>query len=185
MKPANQLLKTILSKKIMLSTLALLALILVPLANAADQPAPIVIPNNLSCGVCGMHPAKFVKWQTQIIFTDGVMVPFDGGKDMFKYILNMAKYEPEHTSADIAAIWVKGFDSGKWLNGREAVYVVGSKIMGPMGKELIPFKTDDSARKFKQKNEGMIKHFPEIQIEDIKKLGMGGMKMMGNMKGKM
>ncbi len=185
MKTASQLFKTIISKKLIISTLILLALGLVPLANAAEQPAPMVIPDGLSCGVCGMHPAKFVKWQTQIIFTDGVMVPFDGSKDMFKYILDMAKYEPKHTSDDIAAIWVKGFDSGKWLDGRKAVYVVGSKVMGPMGKELIPFNDGDGAKKFKNRNEGMIKQFGDISIEDIKKLGMGGMKMMGNMKSKM
>ena len=185
MKSAKQLLKTSISNKLIISTLLLLALGLVPLANAAEQPAPMVITNDLSCGVCGMFPAKFVKWQTQIIFTDGVMVPFDGSKDMFKYILEMTKYEPKHTSDDIAAIWVKGFDSGKWLDGRKAVYVVGSKVMGPMGKELIPFNNGESAMKFKKANEGMIKHFADISIEDIKKLGMGGMKMQGKMKGKM
>jgi nitrous oxide reductase accessory protein NosL len=185
MKPANHFLKTLISKELILCSLILLALTLAPRANAADQPAPMVIPEDMSCGVCGMYPAKFVKWQTQIIFTDGVMVPFDGSKDMFKYILNMVKYEQKHTSDDIAAIWVKGFDSGKWLDGRKAVYVVGSKVMGPMGKELIPFNNGDTAGKFKTANEGMIKHFADISMGDIKKLGMGGMKMKGKMKGEM
>ncbi|MEN8135634.1 MAG: nitrous oxide reductase accessory protein NosL [Thermodesulfobacteriota bacterium] len=181
MKRASQIMKMTTSKKLLTSALLLLALALSPLANAADQPAPMAIPDNLSCGVCGMYPAKFVKWQTQIIFTDGVMVPFDGSKDMFKYILNMAKYESKHTSNDIAAIWVKGFNSGKWLDGKTAVYVVGSKVMGPMGKELIPFNNGDAAKKFKAANEGMIKQFADISMGDIKKLGMGGMKMKGKM----
>jgi nitrous oxide reductase accessory protein NosL len=104
---------------------------------------------------------------------------------MFKYILNMVKYEQKHTSDDIAAIWVKDFASGKWLDGRKAVYVVGSKVMGPMGKELIPFNNGGAAGQFKTANEGMIKHFADISMGDIKKLGMGGMKMKGKMKGEM
>lgn len=185
MKTASQFIKTTLSKKLLISALVMLALALGSLANAADQPAPMVITEDMSCGVCGMYPAKFVKWQTQIIFTDGAMVPFDGSKDMFKYILNMAKYDKKHSRNDIAAIWVKGFDSGKWLDGRKAAYVVGSKVMGPMGKELIPFNNGDGAGKFKTANDGMIKHFADISMGDIKKLGMGGMKMKGKMKGKM
>ncbi len=185
MRTTRQFIKTTTSRKLLISTLLMLVLTLGSLAHAADQPAPMVIPEDMSCGVCGMYPAKFVKWQTQIIFTDGVMVPFDGSKDMFKYILNMAKYDKKHSRNDIAAIWVKGFDSGKWLDGNKAVYVVGSKVMGPMGKELIPFNNGDDAKKFKAANEGMIKNFTDISMDNIKKLGMGGMKMKGKMKGKM
>jgi nitrous oxide reductase accessory protein NosL len=132
-----------------------------------------------------MYPAKFVKWQTQIIFNDGKMVPFDGGKDMFKFILDMAEYDAAHSRDDIAAIWVKGFDTEQWLDGRKATYVVGSKVMGPMGLELIPFESEDSAGDFKKANEGMIRYFNDISMDDVKKLGMGGMKMKGDMPGKM
>ena len=63
--------------------------------------------------------------------------------------------------------------------------MVDSKSMGPIDKELSPFNDGDGAEKFKNTNEGMIKQFADISIEDIKKLGMGGMKMQGKMKGKM
>ena len=147
------------------------------MAIAAEKPAPQPIPDNMSCGVCGMYPAKFVKWQTQIIFKDGAMVPFDGAKDMFKYILNMKKHDKKHTSKDIAAIWVKDFNSGKWLDGTAVSYVVGSKEMGPMGKELIPFDDPTEALSFKKEKSGMIMNYDDVTIDDIKKLG--GMKMKG------
>jgi nitrous oxide reductase accessory protein NosL len=186
MKSGRQFRKMTIANKLLLSALLLImSLALVPAANAADQPAPQVITEAMSCGVCGMFPARFGKWQTQIIFTDGVMVPFDGCKDMFKYILDMAKYDPKHTSDDIAAIWTRDFKSGAWLDGRKAVYVIGSRVMGPMGEELVPFRTDDDAGNFKTVNGGMIKHYTDISMGEIEKLGMGGMMKKGMMKGKM
>ena len=166
--------------KILQIALTIAILAASPLAIADDLPGPMTIQEDFSCGVCGMHPAKFIKWQTQIIFTDGSMVPFDGGKDLFKYMFNMAKYSKIHNRDDIAAIWVRDFDSGKWANGRDTVYVIGSKVMGPMGKELIPFSDGHSAGKFKIANDGVIKLFNDISKRDIKKLG-GGMKMKKKM----
>ena len=166
-----------------MTILILLVLMTGPTANAADHPAPKIIPEEMSCGVCGMYPAKYIKWQSQIIFTDGSMVPFDGCKDMFKFILNMSEYDHKHSRDNITAIWVKDFESGEWLDGNKAVYVIGSKMMGPMGVELIPFSNKTNAMKFKSANEGMIKTLADISMEDIKKLGMGGMGMKGMKKG--
>lgn len=146
-------------------------------AIAGDKHPPQTIPDDMSCGVCGMFPAKFAKWQTQIIFTDGTMVPFDGAKDMFKYVLNTAKYNKKHTKKNITAIWVKDFNNGKWLNGKAVSYVVGSSEMGPMGKELIPFGDPTEALTFKKGKSGMIMNYDDVTMEDIKKLGMGGKKM--------
>lgn len=181
MQPAGQLKKKAILKKLLLGAVLLLAMALGTPATAADQPTPLTITEDLSCGVCGMHPAKFGKWQTQIIFTDGAMVPFDGGKDMFRFIFEMAKYEPKHTRADIAAIWVRDFAGGAWLDGGKAIYVLASKVMGPMGKELIPFADNDAAGEFKKANGGTSKPFAAITLADIDQLDMGGMMKKGKM----
>lgn len=170
---------------LLMSVLVLLTMLPGAKAKAAEHPDPLEISEDMSCGVCGMYPARFVKWQTEIIFTDGVMVPFDGGKDMFKYIFNMAQYDQKHNRDDIAAIWVKDFARGEWIDGRKAVYVVGSAVMGPMGKELIPFSDGMVAGEFKIANDGIVKNFSDISLDDLKKLGMGGMKMQGKMGGGM
>lgn len=148
-------------------------------AGAAGKPQPQVISDKMSCGVCGMYPARFLEWQTQVIFKDGLMVPFDGCKDMFKYLLNMAAYNKEQTRSAVAAIWVKSHDSGSWLEGEAAYYVLGSSAMGPMGSELVPFASAAAAKEFQGKNGGTVSRFSEITLEVINKLGMGGMKMGG------
>ena len=149
----------------------------------ASANGPLVIPADTSCGVCGMFPAKYPMWQTQIVFSDGKMVPFDGAKDMFKYLLMMGKYDKAHARKDVAAIWVKDFSNGSWFNAEKATFVVASKQMGPMGKELIPFENPKDAEAFYATNGGTIHGFDKINMEMVGKLGMGGMKM--KMKGKM
>ena len=44
-----------------------------------------------TCPVCGMFVAKYPEWIATIVFGDGTAVHFDGAKDMFKYLLDMAK----------------------------------------------------------------------------------------------
>lgn len=150
-------------------------------AATSAAEGPMAIPAELSCGVCGMFPARYPQWQSQVIFSDGKMVPFDGCKDMFKYLLMMSKFDQDHTRNDVATIWVKDFNNGSWFNGEKATYVVGSEQMGPMGKELIPFETQESAEKFQAENGGTIHSFTEINMEMVGKLGMGGMMMKGQM----
>jgi nitrous oxide reductase accessory protein NosL len=46
---------------------------------------------------------------------------------------------------------------------KEAIYVLGSNVFGPMGNELIPFKSKKSAKTFMQEHNGKaILMFDEI-----------------------
>ena len=146
--------------------------------QAAVQP-PQVIPDNISCGKCGMAPARYPKWQTQIVFTDGSMTPFDGCKCMFGYLFHMGQYDTKHTTDDMAAVWVKDFHSGDWIQAADAHYVVGSDVMGPMGKELIPFGAHADAMAFQTENGGTLTEYDSISMETLKPL-MHGMKMSGH-----
>jgi copper chaperone NosL len=131
----------------------LLLLALVPVLSASDtspaQPGPKV-----KCPVCGMFVAKYPDWVASLEFADGSTVFFDGVKDMMKYYFNMAKYAPGKTAADIRAFHVTDYYRLELVDGRTAFYVVGSDIYGPMGKELIPFEKEDSAKEFMQDHKG-------------------------------
>ncbi len=142
--------------------------------------APQVIPEDLSCGKCGMFPAKYPQWQSQIVFADGKIAAFDGCKCMFGYIFNMEKLDPQHTRESMAAIWVRDFKSGEWVNARNARYVIGSDTMGPMGKELIPFANNIDAESFHQEHGGELASFDAISMATLKPL-MGKMHMKNKM----
>lgn len=138
---------------------------------------PMAIPENVSCGKCGMFPANYPRWQSQIIFKDGKMTPFDGCKCMFNFLFGMNEFDKTHSNDDVSVIWVKDFNSGSWINAADAYFVVGSNMMGPMGKELIPFADQVSAMKFHQEQGGNMMMYSQITPEVLKTLGMGGMKM--------
>ncbi len=132
---------------------------------------PVKISGNTRCPVCGMYPARYAKWHTQILFDDGGYRAFDGPNDMFKYLSDMAKYEKQYGLGDIAAIYVKDFGNGKWLDAKKAFFVIDSKISGPMGKELIPFKDHKQAVKIANAGGGRVARYSEINPEMIQSAG--------------
>ena len=57
------------------------------------------------------------------------------------------------------------------IDAGTAVYVVGSNVFGPMGRELIPFKTPEAAEEFKKDHGGKsILTFEQINPAVLKKL---------------
>jgi nitrous oxide reductase accessory protein NosL len=151
-----------------------------PTAKVSSQVTvkqPMEIPENVSCGKCGMYPAQYPRWQSQIIFKDVTMTPFDGCKCMFNFLFTMDKFDKAHSRDDVLVVWVKDFDSGTWINAVDAYYVVGSNEMGPMGKELIPFGDNAAAMKFQELQGGTIMEYAEITVDVLKTLGKGGMQM--------
>lgn len=139
---------------------------------------PKVIAADVSCGKCGMYPANYPRWQSQIVFKDGSMTPFDGCKCMFNFMNSMDQYDKVHSWDDVTGVLVKDFNNGKWINAADAHFVVGSKMMGPMGKELIPFTDRAAAMKFHQEQGGNMMKYAEITPEVLKSL-MGDMKKHG------
>jgi len=149
------------------------------LALAASQEPP-AITEGMGCAACGMYPYRYPQWQSQVVFTDGTVAAFDGCKCMFRFLLNMQKFAPERKVEQVTTVWVKDFKTGTWLDGKTAHYVIDSKEMGPMGKELIPFATRAAAEEFQKANGGAIETYANISMATIKPL-MGGMHMQMNM----
>jgi copper chaperone NosL len=142
------------------------------LAGQENSPAPMTISDDLRCPVCGMYPAKFEKWQSQVVFKNGDIRAFAACKDLYKYLLDMGKYEKEISAADIAVIYVKDFSDGAWVNGKAAHYVSASNVMGPMGKDLIPFADIVQATEFAKSNGGHIVNHSQVDMKLIHSLGM-------------
>lgn len=149
------------------------ALALVSLGTHADAApekdvfAPREIAADAPCGKCGMFPARYPQWQSQIVFSDGTMTPFDGCKCMFGFLFNMEKYDPAHTPEDIARIWVRDFNSGDWIEADQAHYVIGGTVTGPMGKELIPFREKSSAEAFRKVHGGQFSSFEAVNVDTL------------------
>lgn len=124
-----------------------------PAGSKPASPAKQAVPKG-SCAVCGMYVANFPDWAASLSFKDGSEAWFDGSKDLFTFLLNLRQYAPKRNASDLAEIRVKDYYGLKLIDGRKAFYVLGSNVMGPMGKELVPFATEAAARDFLKDHRG-------------------------------
>ena len=122
----------------------------------------IEITKDDKCPICGMFVYKYKKWAAQIYYGD-THYTFDGVKDMMKYyFLN---------TDNISKILVTDYYSQDVINAHKAYFVVGSDVYGPMGDELIPFKSRSEAEVFSIDHKALkILKFSEINKKEIYKL---------------
>lgn len=98
------------------------------------------------CPVCGMFVSKYPEWIAAVRLPDGLWLYFDGAKDGFTFLKNPGKYRPR--SGVPTAAFVRDYYRLEWVDIHQAWFVQGSKVLGPMGEELVPFATEAGARAF-------------------------------------
>ena len=127
-------------------------------AKAAGR--EIEVPKEAKCPVCGMFVSKYPKWAA-LMTIEGKKYYFDGVKDMMKYYIFDADFPYDRNR--INSMLVTDFYTLESLPAREAFYVTGSSVYGPMGNELIPFRSLKDAKNFKRDHKGeKIVRFDEI-----------------------
>jgi copper chaperone NosL len=148
--------------------LAAAAVILFCISALSYAGEPVKPKARDKCPVCGMFVAPHTQWIAEITFKDGTYEVFDGPKDMLRYYFNISKYSKNKTIKDISEMFVTEYYSTKMMRAREVFFVVGSDVMGPMGRELIPVKGAQEARTFMRDHRGKkIFKFEEIKAADI------------------
>ena len=137
---------------------------------SADK-GTLSVPAKTKCPVCGMFVSKYPDWTATARFKDGSTHYFDGPKDLLSYFLDPVGFTPGKRQADITTLNVKEYYSLEMIDPKSAFFVVGSDVYGPMGSELIPFKTEKDAASFKADHKGKrIIRFNEITKQLIKTL---------------
>lgn len=117
----------------------------------AAHPAPAAKDK---CPICGMFVSKYPDWIAVVVFKDSSSLFFDGAKDFFTYYNNMPKYTPAKKQTSISTITVNDYYTLKPVDARQAHFVVGSDVYGPMGKELVPFAKELDAKAFFKDHKG-------------------------------
>ena len=145
-------------------------------AEAFEWPDPA--PGD-SCPVCGMFVAKYPEWIATLVYADGHVHHFDGAKDLFKYLLDRPRWAPGYQTRAIQAIGVTEYYELRRLPAREAWYVIGSEVLGPMGHELIPLATREDAEAFQADHGGRrILRFEEVDAALLGTLDAGRLDSM-------
>lgn len=121
---------------------------------AAEEAAPPPPGKMEKCPVCGMFVAKYPDWVAVVTFEDGHHVYFDGAKDMFKYLFDVKKYDPSRSADAVRGIQVTEYYDMRLIPAKEAFFVVGSDVYGPMGRELIPLAAAEDAEAFSGDHNG-------------------------------
>jgi nitrous oxide reductase accessory protein NosL len=159
-----------------LALLTALPLLAGPVRTGAAAPEPIIPkpgPHDL-CPVCGMVVAKYPNWAATVVWRDGHSHHFDGAKDMFKFLLDLPRYAPRHRREDIAAVAVTDYYDLKRIDGRQAFYVIGSDVLGPMGHDLVPLANRADAEEFIRDHKGRrILSFDEVKTDLPARLDQG------------
>jgi nitrous oxide reductase accessory protein NosL len=154
---------------------------LLPRGAGAAQPDETGIDRNARCPVCGMFVAKFPQWLVQLKLSDGRTETFDGVKDMMAYYHSPQSYGAA-AGVVVREVRVKDYYRQEWIDGRQAVYVLGGDVYGPMGHDLIAFGERSGAENFMKDHKGRrILLFTEITPQLIESLRQGHT-MMGHSK---
>jgi copper chaperone NosL len=135
-----------------------------PLAQPPAYPLPAA---NDTCPVCGMFVAKYPEWIATVLYQDGHAHHFDGAKDL-------PRWAPGHRAQDIQAIGVTDYYTLGRIDARQAWYVIGADVLGPMGHELIPLASAAEAEEFLDDHQGRrILRFDDVTTTLLKALDGG------------
>ena len=156
---------------IMISAFCFLGMLLISFPLGAAEKTVLKPTARDKCPVCGTFVAKFPDWTTALRYKDGSYAFFDGVKDMFKYLLDSKRYDAAHKREDIASFMVKEYYGLSWIDAQTAWYVLGSDVFGPMGRELIPLRTEADAKEFMRDHKGKrIIRFSDVTTEVIRSI---------------
>ena len=136
-------------------------------AAVVDLPDGSKLDTSTECPICHMGIEHGVPGPAAVVFKDGKVVGFDGAGDMFRYILEPAKYGFD--AGNIKNVYVTDDTTKKFLDAKTALYVLDSDVQATMGSEVVPFSKKEDAEKFKTEHKGeKIVAYSEITPEALK-----------------
>lgn len=117
-----------------------------------EDPGP-----NARCVVCGMYPARYPAHRCQLSTADGKRYHFCSTQCLVNFQASPNEYVKDVVK--IKSTWVTVFPEGDSEYAMGLYYLVGSSIMGPMGKEALPYRNKAAAAQSAQENGGKVVRF--------------------------
>lgn len=136
------------SAAVQIMAVVLALAMIVSTAAIAQEVRPRFPGANDRCPVCGNGVSAWPNWLAQVQYADESTVFFDGPKDLFRYLRFRERYAREKSGVRMIAIFVTSFQDRRAVRLENAWFVVGSRITGPAGAELVPHATRDQAEAF-------------------------------------
>ncbi len=117
---------------------------------------------------------KYEKWLCEAELKNKKKVQFVSVKAMMQAYQHQEHFiKHKLIETGIKTMYVQDFISGQRVDATKAVYVFGSRMIGPHGDDLIPFSSEQNAKLFMMKNGGTkILPFAKLHKGLIKYLDM-------------
>lgn len=126
-------------------------------------PAPLTVPADARCPVCGMYPARYGQWAAQVHTKDGKVHYFESPVEFLNFQRDLPRYGKGLKARDLRAGYVTDYANGGWVNAVGAFYVTGSSVRGPMGEDAFPaFSTRESAEALVKEKGGAVLAWDEL-----------------------
>ena len=114
-----------------------------------------LLDNNATDPVYILPLKKYDKWLCEAKLKSGKSVQFVSVKSMFTVYFHQPYFiKHKFLDSNIEKMYVQDYISGKKVDAKDAVYLFGSRIVGPHGDDLIPFANQENAKLFMLKHGG-------------------------------
>lgn len=135
-------------------------------AQSLETPDGSKIELPATCPVCEMKMASNSDVDAVIVFTDEKVVPFDKISDFFRYLLSPDTFgfDPKK----VEKTFVLEHDSKKFIEPKDAVFVLGPETVPMMGPEMEAFSNKSDAEKFVSgAKDKKILAFSQVSLQDV------------------
>jgi len=114
-----------------------------------------VVDNNLTDIVYQLDIKKYPKFICEAELKNGKKVQFVSVKAMMQVYFHQDYFKKHNLlEDDIKKMYVQDYLDGTKIEAQKALYMFGSRIVGPHGDDLIPLKNKTNAELFKLKYGG-------------------------------
>jgi len=114
-----------------------------------------LLDQNASDPVYQLPLKEYPEWLCEATLENGKTMQFVSVKSMMQVYQHQAYFiKHELMESPIKTLYVQDFMNGEKIDATRAVYVFGSKVVGPHGDDLIPLTSEERAKLFMMKNGG-------------------------------
>ena len=115
--------------------------------GASGSEPPSIKLGRDTCDRCGMIISE-ERFASGIVDEKGNALTFDDPGEM------IATLQDEGLNG--RRVWVHGYPSMKWIDAKNAVYVVAKEAQTPMGTGVVPFDNEAEASTFAEEKKGVV-----------------------------
>ncbi|MFB6101379.1 MAG: nitrous oxide reductase accessory protein NosL [Haloplanus sp.] len=134
--------------------------------SAAALTDPATVPDDASCGVYNMMPAKFPDYNAQLTVEAGDRVFFCSSGCLGAYYVAPGNFESAHEGATFAGVWAHDHATKELIDATTAWFVRetnADRVPDPMQRNPLPFAAEADA-------EAYVAEYDDLSESDILRL---------------